>query len=139
MSGRDSTFERLALKEKMLINQQMKGLGELNAEYQQLDKMRQKLDEITKEQTPIAGEQMAGALRDKAQLNYHIRDQLETANNRCEHLAAELQELRRKIAHSDRRRERSAKKAEDIKKQRRNEIVTKQEDEEASRRRRKTR
>ena len=135
MSRRVSTFERLALKEKLLINQQMRGLGELNAEFQKIDQMRQKLDEMTREQTPIAGEQMAGALRDKAQLNCHIRDQLETASNRCEHLAEELQELRRKIAHSDRRRERSARKAEDLKKQRRNEIEAKQEDDEASRRR----
>ena len=139
MSRRVSTFERLALKEKLLINQQMRGLGELNAEFQKIEKMRQKLDEITREQTPFSGEQMAGVLRDKSQLNYRIRDQLETANNRCEHLAEELQELRRKIAHSDRRRERSAKKAEDLKKQRRNELDTKQEDEEASRRRYKTR
>ena len=46
MSRRISTFHSLALKERVLINQQMRGLGVLNKEFQRADGMRQKLSLI---------------------------------------------------------------------------------------------
>ena len=105
MSRRASTYDRLALREQVQINQQMRGLGALNAEFQQIDQMRQQLDEMAREQAPNYGEQIASTLRVTAQLNHQIREQLETASNRCEHLAVELQNMRKKIALSGRRRE----------------------------------
>ena len=135
MSRRVSTFERLALKERVLINQQMKGLGTLNNECQQVDQMRRKLDEMAREQVADGGEQMAGSLRVTSQLNFQIREQLETASNRCDHLSEELQNIRKKIVQSDRRREKSTNKADTIRTQERNERDAKREDDEASRRR----
>ena len=135
MSRRASTFDRLALKEQVLINRQMRGLGELNNEFQKIDQMRQKLGEMAREQVPNDGEQIAGTFRATAQLNHQIREQLETANNRCDHLAIELQNMRKKIALSGRRREKSASKADEIRTNARNERETKREDDEASRRR----
>ena len=135
MSRRASTFDRLALREQVLINRQMRGLGELNNEFQKIDQMRQKLDEIAREQVPNDGEQIAGTFRVAAQLNHQIRKQLETASNRCDHLAIELQSMRKKIALSGRRREKSASKAEELRTNERNERERKREDDEASRRR----
>ena len=97
MSRRASTFDRLALREQVLINRQMRGLGELNNEFQKIDQMRQKLDEMAREQVPNDGEQIAGTFRVTAQLNHQIRKQLETASNRCDHLAIELQSMRKKL------------------------------------------
>ena len=96
MSRRASTFDRLALREQVLINRQMRGLGELNNEFQKIDQMRQKLDEMAREQVPNDGEQIASTFRVTAQLNHQIRKQLETASNRCDHLAIELQSMRKK-------------------------------------------
>ena len=135
MSRRASTFSRLALKEQVQINQQMRGLGALNTEFQEVDQMRQKLDEMAREQAPKYGEQIASTLRVTAQLNHQIREQLETASNRCEHLAIELQNMRKKIALSGRRRQKSAKKAYEVQMRERNEREAKREDDEASRRR----
>ena len=135
MSRRVSTFDRLALKERVLINQQMRGLGALNNEFQQVDQMRQKLDEMAREQVADGGEQMAGSLRVTSQLNFQIREQLETASNRCDHLSEELQNIRKKIVQSDRRREKSTNKADTLRTQERNERDAKREDDEASRRR----
>ena len=135
MSRRASTFDRLALKEQVLINRQMRGLGELNNEFQKIDQMRQKLDEMAREQVPNDGEQIAGTFRVTAQLNHQIRKQLETARNRCDHLAIELQNMRKKIALSGRRREKSASKADELRTRERNERATKREDDEAARRR----
>ena len=135
MSRRASTFDRLALKEQVLINQQMRGLGELNSEFQQIERMRQKLDEMAREQMPDDGEQVAGTFRVTAQLNHQIRAQLETASNRCDHLAIEVQNMRKKIALSDRRREKSASKADELRARERNEREMRLEDDEASRRR----
>ena len=135
MSRRISTFHRLALKERVLINQQMRGLGVLNKEFKRVDDMRQKLDQMTREQVPDNGEQVMATLRVTAQLNHQIRDQLETATNRCDHITQELQNMRQRIAQADRRREQSLSKANEILKQDRNERDAKREDAQASRRR----
>ena len=135
MGRRISTFHRLALKERVLINQQMRGLGVLNKEFQRVDDMRQKLDQMTREQVPDNGEQVMATLRVTAQLNHQIRDQLETATNRCDHITQELQNMRQRIAQADRRREQSLSKANEILKQDRNERDAKREDAQASRRR----
>ncbi len=135
MNRRISTFHRLALKERVLINQQMRGLGVLNKEFQRVDDMRQKLDQMTREQVPDNGEQVMATLRVTAQLNHQIRDQLETATNRCDHITQELQNMRQRIAQADRRREQSLSKANEILKQDRNERDAKREDAQASRRR----
>jgi signal transduction histidine kinase len=135
MSRRASIFDRLALKERVAINQQMKSLGALSKEARQIDEMRQKLDEMARDQAPNDGVQNAGSLRAAAQLNFQIHVQLETANNRSEHLAVELRQLRQRIAQSDRRREKSANKADALRTKARNDRDAKREDDEASRRR----
>ena len=73
MSRRASIFDRLALKERVAINQQMKSLGALSNEFRQIDEMRQKLDEMARDQAPSDGVQNAGSLRAAAQLNFQIR------------------------------------------------------------------
>ncbi|MBL6597005.1 MAG: hypothetical protein ISP43_09250 [Candidatus Puniceispirillum sp.] len=135
MNRRASIFDRLALKERVAINQQMKSLGALSNEFRQIDEMRQKLDEMARDQAPSNGVQNAGSLRVAAQLNFQIRVQLEMANNRSEHLAEELQHMRQRIAQSDRRREKSTNKADALRTKTRNDRDAKLEDDEASRRR----
>ena len=135
MSRRASIFDRLALKERVSINQQMKSLSALSNEFRQIDEMRRKLDEMAREQAPADGLQNAGSLRAAAQLNFQIRQQLETATNRSDHLAEELRNMRQRIAQADRRREKSANKAHALRSQARNERNRKREDDEASRRR----
>ena len=76
MSRRASIFDRLALKERVAINQQMKSLGALSKEVRQIDEMRQKLDEMARDQAPGDGVQNAGSLRAAAQFNFQIRVQL---------------------------------------------------------------
>ena len=134
MKRRDSIFERLALKEKLFINQQMRNLGALNSEFQKLEDMRVKLSAMAAESAPKPDEQTAFALRSSAELNYQIRDQLETASNRSDHLSEELKFMRQKIALSDRRREKSASKAEQIRRTNRETRAARREDDEAARR-----
>ena len=134
MKRRDAIFDRLALKEKLFINQQMRNLGALNSELQKLDDMRQKLSDMAADSAPKIREQTAFTLRSSAELNYQIRDQLETASNRSDHLTEELKFMRQKIALSDRRREKSASKAEQIRRTSRDEREARREDDDASRR-----
>ena len=134
MKRRDSIFDRLALKEKLFINQQMRNLGVLNTEFQKLEDMRVKLSAMAAESAPKPDEQTAFALRSSAELNYQIRDQLETASNRSDHLSEELKSMRHKIAQSDRRREKSASKAEQIRRISREARAARREDDEATRR-----
>ena len=134
MKRRDSIFDRLALKEKLFINQQMRNLGALNSEFQKLEDMRVKLSAMAAESALKPDEQTAFALRSSAELNYQIRDQLETASNRSDHLSEELKFMRQKIALSDRRREKSASKAEQIRRTNRETRDARREDDEAARR-----
>ena len=134
MKRRDSIFDRLALKEKLFINQQMRNLGALNSEFQKLEDMRVKLSAMAAESAPKPDEQTAFALRSSAELNYQIRDQLETASNRSDHLSEELKFMRQKIALSDRRREKSVSKAEQIRRTNRETRTVRREDDEAARR-----
>ena len=134
MKRRDAIFDRLALKEKLFINQQMKNLGALNSELQKLEDMRQKLNDMAAVLAPKIQEQTAFTLRSSAELNYQIRDQLETASNRSDHLNQELKFMRQKIALSDRRREKSASKAEQIRRANRDEREARLDDGDASRR-----
>ena len=134
MKRRDSIFDRLALKEKLFINQQMRNLGALNSEFQKLEDMRVKLSAMASESAPKPDEQTAFALRSSAELNYQIRDQLETASNRSDHLSEELKFMRQKIALSDRRREKSVSKAEQIRRTNRETRDARLEDDEAARR-----
>ena len=134
MKRRDSIFDRLALKEKLFINQQMRNLGALNSEFQKLEDMRVKLSAMAAESAPKPDEQTAFALRSSAELNYQIRDQLETASNRSDHLSEELKFMRQKIALSDRRREKSVSKAEQIRRTNRETRAARREDDEAARR-----
>ena len=134
MKRRDSIFDRLALKEKLFINQQMRNLGALNSEFQKLEDMRVKLSAMAAEAAPKPDEQTAFSLRSSAELNYQIRDQLETASNRSDHLSEELKFMRQKIALSDRRREKSASKAEQIRRTTRETRAARREDDEAARR-----
>ena len=134
MKRRDAIFDRLALKEKLFINQQMQNLGALHSELQKIEDMRQKLSDMAADSAPKTEEQTAFTLRSSAELNYQIRDQLETASNRSDHLSEELNFMRQKIALSDRRREKSASKAEQIRRTNRDEREARREDDDASRR-----
>ena len=134
MKRRDAIFDRLALKEKLFINQQMRSLGALNTELQKLEEMRHRLSDMAAESAPKIQEQTAFTLRSSAELNYQIRDQLETASNRSDHLSQELTFMRQKIALSDRRREKSESKAEQIRRTNRDEREARRDDDDASRR-----
>ena len=134
MKRRDTIFDRLALKEKLFINQQMRNLGALHSELLKIEDMRQKLSDMATDSAPKTQEQTAFSLRSSAELNYQIRDQLETASNRSDHLNEELKFLRHKIALSDRRREKSVSKARQIRRSNRDLIEARREDDDASRR-----
>ena len=134
MKRRDAIFDRLALKEKLFINQQMQNLGALHSELQKIEDMRQKLSDMAADSVPKSEEQTAFTLRSSAELNYQIRDQLETASNRSDHLSEELKFMRQKIALSDRRREKSVGKAQQIRRANRDQRDARREDDDASRR-----
>ena len=134
MKRRDAIFDRLALKEKLFINQQMQNLGALHSELQKIEDMRRKLSDMAADSVPKSEEQTAFTLRSSAELNYQIRDQLETASNRSDHLSEELKFMRQKIALSDRRREKSVTKAQQIRRANRDQRDARREDDDASRR-----
>jgi len=138
MQKRRSIFDRLALKQQLEIRKQMRSLSALHDESVKIANMRDTLQEIADQD---AGKRNAGtafALRSAAQFDSQIRDQLDTAVNRCHYLDQEIKGLRTKIAEADRRREKSTQLARD---QRRAAAMlrdSRQEDDDASQRGRRT-
>lgn len=136
MGKRDSVFDRLALKEKLFINKQMRNIGTLKNEFQKIEEVRIKLSEMAEETgSKKCCEQTIFSLRSSAELNSQIRDQLDTANNRSEYLGEELKSIQHKVALSSRRREKSINKAEKLRRVNRDQRIERREDEESSRRR----
>ena len=138
MQKRRSVFDRLALKQQVEIRKEMRSLCALHEESVKISSMRDTLQEIADQDAVKRDAGTAFALRSAAQFDNQIRDQLDTAVNRCHYLDEEIKGLRTKIAEADRRREKSTQLA---RKQRRTAAILRelrQEDDDASRRRRQT-
>jgi hypothetical protein len=138
MQKRRSIFDRLALKQQLEIRKQMRSLSALHDESVKIANMRDTLQEIADQDVGKRNAGTAFALRSAAQFDSQIRDQLDTAVNRCHYLDQEIKGLRTKIAEADRRREKSAQLARN---QRRVAAMlrdSREEDDDASRRRRQT-
>lgn len=138
MQKRRSVFDRLALKQQVEIRKEMRALSALNDESVKIASMRDTLQEIVDQD---AGKRNAGtafALRSAAQFDNQIRDQLDTAVNRCHYLDQEIKGLRTKIAEADRRREKSTQMARDKRHAATILRESRQDDDNASRRRRQT-
>jgi hypothetical protein len=138
MQKRRSIFDRLALKQQLEIRKQMRSLSALHDESVKIANMRDTLQEIADQD---AGKRNAGtafALRSAAQFDNQIRDQLDTAVNRCHYLDQEIKGLRTKIAEADRRREKSSQLARNQRRAATMLRASRQEDDDASRRRRQT-
>ena len=138
MQKRRSIFDRLALKQQLEIRKQMRSLSALHDESVKIANMRDTLQEIADQDAGKQNAETAFALRSAAQFDSQIRDQLDTAVNRCHYLDQEIKGLRTKIAEAGRRREKSTQLARD---QRRAAAMlrdSRQEDDDAIRRGRRT-
>ena len=116
-SKRASIYEKLALKDKLESNKQRKSLSLLTEE---LDKNRQietQLTHLIEENLKEVDAKSGMALQSASWFSTKVRDQLEMVQNRCKHLAIEIEEMRKNLAHAERRRSRKTEKAEALYKQ----------------------
>ena len=116
-SKRASIYEKLALKDKLESNKQRQSLLLLSEE---LDKNRQietQLLSLIEQNNNEVGTKTGMTLQTASWFNTKVRDQLELVQNRCQHLEIEIGEMRKKLAHAERRRVRKTEKAEALYKQ----------------------
>ena len=116
-SKRASIYEKLALKDKLESNKQRQSLLLLSEE---LDKNRQietQLLSLIEQNNNEVGPKTGITLQTASWFNTKVRDQLELVQNRCQHLEIEIGEMRKKLAHAERRRVRKTEKAEALYKQ----------------------
>ena len=116
-SKRASIYEKLALKDKLEGNKQRQSLLLLSEE---LDKNRQietQLLSLIEQNNNEVGAKTGMTLQTASWFNTKVRDQLELVQNRCQHLEIEIGEMRKKLAHAERRRVRKTEKAEALYKQ----------------------
>ena len=93
MAQKNTLFDRLALKETVKINKQLQGLNTLREELKKISSMRDKLEDMASQTGHEYAGQSGFSLWSAARLNQKIRDQLDTARNRTEHLDEEIQEI----------------------------------------------
>ncbi len=114
---RASVYEKLALKDKLESNKQRQSLLLLS---QELDKNRQietQLLSLIEQNNNEVDAKTGMTLQTASWFNTKVRDQLELVQNRCQHLEIEISEIRKNLAHSERRRVRKTEKAEALHKQ----------------------
>ena len=116
-SKRAGIYEKLALKDKLESNKQRQSLLLLTEELDKNEQIKAQLTRLIEENLKEVKAQSGMALQSASWFSTKVRDQLELVQNRCQHLEIEIDEMRKKLAHAERRRSRKTKKADALYKQ----------------------
>ena len=116
-SKRAGIYEKLALKDKLESNKQRQSLLLLTEELDKNEQIKAQLTRLIEENLKEVKAQSGMALQSASWFSTKVRDQLELVQNRCQHLEIEIDEMRKKLAHSERRRSRKTEKANALYKQ----------------------
>ena len=116
-SKRASIYEKLALKDKLESNKQRQSLLLLSEELEKNRQIETQLSSLIEQNNNEVGSKTGMTLQTASWFNTKVRDQLELVQNRCQHLEIEIGEMRKKLAHAERRRVRKTEKAEALYKQ----------------------
>jgi len=116
-SKRAGIYEKLALKDKLESNKQRQSLLLLTEELDKNEQIKAQLTRLIEENLKEVKAQSGMALQSASWFSTKVRDQLELVQNRCQHLEIEIDEMRKKLAHAERRRSRKTEKADALYKQ----------------------
>jgi len=116
-SKRAGIYEKLALKDKLESNKQRQSLLLLTEELDKNEQIKAQLTRLIEENMKEVKARSGMALQSASWFSTKVRDQLEMVQNRCQHLEIEIDEMRKKLAHAERRRSRKTEKAEVLYKQ----------------------
>ena len=116
-SKRAGIYEKLALKDKLESNKQRQSLLLLKEELDKNEQIKAQLTRLIEENLKEVKAQSGMALQSASWFSTKVRDQLELVQNRCQHLEIEIDEMRKKLAHAERRRSRKTEKADALYKQ----------------------
>ena len=116
-SKRASIYEKLALKDKLESNKQRQSLLLLSEELKKNRQIETQISSLIEQNNNEVGTKTGMTLQTASWFNTKVRDQLELVQNRCQHLEIEIGEMRKKLAHAERRRVRKTEKAEVLYKQ----------------------
>lgn len=116
-SKRAGIYEKLALKDKLESNKQRQSLLLLTEELNKNEQIKAQLTRLIEENLKEEKVQSGRALHSASWFSTKVRDQLELVQNRCQHLEIEIDEMRKKLAHAERRRSRKTEKADALYKQ----------------------
>ena len=116
-SKRAGIYEKLALKDKLESNKQRQSLLLLTEELDKNEQIKAQLARLIEENLKEVKVQSGMALQSASWFSTKVRDQLELVQNRCQHLEIEIDEMRKKLAHAERRRSRKTEKADALYKQ----------------------
>ena len=116
-SKRAGIYEKLALKDKLESNKQRQSLLLLTEELDKNEQIKAQLTRLIEENLKEVKAKSGMALQSASWFSTKVRDQLELVQNRCQHLEIEIDEMRKKLAHAERRRSRKTEKADALYKQ----------------------
>ena len=114
---RADIYKKLALKDKLESNKQRQSLLLLTEELDKNKQIETQLITLIEQNAKEGATKTGMTLQTASWFNTKVRDQLELIKNRCQHLEVEIDEMRTKLAHAERRRSRKSEKADGLYKQ----------------------
>ena len=111
---RAAIFKKMALRDKLEASHKRQSLGVLRDELSKNQGVRDQLENLVEEASPLDEAQTAMALYSASWYNTRVRDQLEMVANRCTHLDKEVQTMQTELARAERKRAKKQERAEEL-------------------------
>ena len=111
---RASIFKKMALRDKLEASRKRQSLGVLRDELSKNQGVRDQLENLVEEASPLDEAQTAMALYSASWYNTRVRDQLEMVANRCTHLDKEVQTMQTELARAEQKRAKKQERAEEL-------------------------
>ena len=111
---RAAIFKKMALRDKLEASRKRQSLGVLRDELSKNQGVRDQLENLVEEASPLDEAQTAMALYSASWYNTRVRDQLEMVANRCTHLDKEVQTMQTELARAEQKRAKKQERAEEL-------------------------
>ena len=111
---RAAIFKKMALRDKLEASRKRQSLDILRDELSKNQGVRDQLENLVEEASPLDEAQTAMALYSASWYNTRVRDQLEMVANRCTHLDKEVQTMQTELARAERKRAKKQERAEEL-------------------------
>ncbi len=114
ISTKAKKFERMALKDKLLLNKKINSINLLSEELLKNQTTKVKLENLLNEGKDNISDTSGIKLHSQSWMNNRLRDELEVVSNKCDHIQDEIINVKKDFAIANRRFEKKNEKAKNL-------------------------